>query len=67
MLIKDYVICSKVHYLFLWDSVQWKSIAFYVIVHGNKATECLESGLKVEYDLLHQNFIEIGWFGFGIQ
>ncbi len=45
-----------------------EKIACYVTVRGEKATQLLESGLKVkEYELLRRNFSETGCFGFGIQ
>uniref|UniRef100_A0A804KQ23 Large ribosomal subunit protein uL5 C-terminal domain-containing protein n=1 Tax=Musa acuminata subsp. malaccensis TaxID=214687 RepID=A0A804KQ23_MUSAM len=45
-----------------------EKIACYVTVRGDKATQLLESGLKVkEYELLRRNFSDTGCFGFGIQ
>eukprot|EP00755_Sulcionema_specki_P027002 Sspe_Gene.16387::Locus_5773_Transcript_1_1_Confidence_1.000_Length_552::g.16387::m.16387/K02868/RP-L11e, RPL11; large subunit ribosomal protein L11e len=42
-------------------------ISCYATVRGDKAEELLVRGLKVkEYELFHQNFSEMGNFGFGI-
>merc|ERR1712173_40743 len=45
-----------------------EKIACRVTVRGEKASEILESGLKVkEYELKKGNFSQLGCFGFGIQ